>query len=95
MNCSKNIHGRIIKYDCQMKIIYEIIDVKEQIWLKNVKHLRLSLDTSWVLVFFIDAHVCTKVIGINEDKKKYVKCIVHMHITATLKAYWLLVILRR
>ena len=42
-------------------------DVKEQMWLTNVKHLWLSLDTSWPLVFCIDRHVCTrsKVVGIS------------------------------
>ena len=41
--------------------------MQEQIWLINVKHLWLSLNTSWALVFCIDTHVCTtsKVIDIK------------------------------
>ena len=44
--------------------------MKEQMWLTNVKYLWLSLNTSWVLVFCVDTHVCTisKVIGINKEK---------------------------
>ena len=48
-----------------------MIDVKEQMWLAKVKYLWLLLNTSWGLVFCIDAHVCTisKAIGINKEKE--------------------------
>ena len=38
---------------------------------KNVKHLWLSLNTSWASVFGIDAYVCTisNVTGINKEKE--------------------------
>ena len=52
----------------------------EQIWLTNVKHLWLSLNTSWELVFCIDSLVCinSEVTGINTKteiclpKKEYI-----------------------
>ena len=38
--------------------------------LTSVKYLRLSLKSSWALVFCIDTHVCTisKVVGLNKEK---------------------------
>ena len=47
------------------------MNVKQHIWLTNVKYLWLSLNTSCILIFCIDTHVCTviKVIGINKEKE--------------------------
>ena len=41
-----------------MRNIEKMIDVKDQIWLTNVKFLWLSLNTSKPLVFCIDTNVC-------------------------------------
>ena len=52
-------------------ILKEIIDVKEQIWLANIDCLWLLLNTSWLLVFYVDTHWCTisKVIDVNKEKE--------------------------
>ena len=54
-----------------MRNISEIIDVKEKIWLTNIKYLWLSLNTSWPLVFCIDTHLFTisNAIGINKENE--------------------------
>ena len=54
-----------------MRNIEENIDMKENVWLTNVKYLWLSLNTLWALAFCIDTHVYTisKVIGIYEEKE--------------------------
>ena len=45
-----------------------IIDMKEHIWNTNIKYLRLSLNTSWALVFCVHTFWCTisKVVGKNK-----------------------------
>ena len=52
-----------------------IIDVKEQVWPTNVKYLWLSLNSSWGLLFCIDAcvSILSKVISINMEKEMSVK----------------------
>ena len=53
------------------EIVKEIIDVKEHLWLMNVKYLWLSLNISWALVFCNDKHVSTisRAFGINEERE--------------------------
>ena len=53
------IHIYKNKNDWWKKNSEVVIHMKKQVWLRNVKYLRLSLNTSWALVFCIDTHVCT------------------------------------
>ena len=47
------------RYDCQIKNILEVIDVKEHIWLTNVKYLWLSPNTFGHL-YFGWIHTCVQ-----------------------------------
>ena len=66
MNYSKNFKGickKKYKYDCQTWNTKGTINVKEQIWLTNVKYLRLST------LYGHYTHMCTvsNVIGISAE----------------------------
>ena len=61
-------------YDCQIRNIQGIIDVKEEkIWLTNLKYLWLSPNTSLTLVFSKNMHLCTisKIFGMNKELDSY------------------------
>ena len=67
MNYSKYFKGFYKnKYDCQMWNTKGIIDVKEQIWLTDVKYLRLSTHHR----YYTNACTVSQVISINKKTKQ-------------------------
>ena len=74
--------------------------MNEEIWLPNVKHLRLSLKTSWALVFCIHTHVHTisKVLAYQENElclpnKEYISYHKWERINVLSNAYYIYILL--
>ena len=61
------------KYDCQTLNTKGVIDVKEQIWLINVKYLRLSI----LHGHYTHLGTVFKVIGINAENRMSLKQEIH------------------